>query len=101
AQLLPTREEFGDLWRYVKSRCAQGPWEESATHLPRNLMEATGRRQTYSRAMVCIEVLAERGLIIAKKEGDRLQLSLTEFAGKADLEASGVMVKLREQAEEI
>ncbi|MEG1396701.1 MAG: hypothetical protein RSC82_06970, partial [Oscillospiraceae bacterium] len=65
---------------------------------PRNLMEATGRRQTYSRAMVCIEVLAERGLIIAKKEGDRLQLSLTEFAGKADLEASGVMVKLRKQA---
>ncbi|MEG0755641.1 MAG: single-stranded-DNA-specific exonuclease RecJ [Oscillospiraceae bacterium] len=101
AQLLPTREEFGDLWRYVKSRCAQGPWEESATHLPKNLMEATGRRQTYSRAMVCIEVLAERGLIAAKKEGDRLQLSLTEFAGKADLEASGVMIKLRKQAETI
>ena len=101
AQLLPTREEFGDLWRYVKSRCAQGPWEESATHLPRNLMEATGRRQTYSRAMVCIEVLAERGLIAAKQEGDRLQLNLTEFAGKADLEASGVMIKLRKQAEGI
>ncbi len=63
AALLPTRDDFAVLWRYLKGRTAAGPIEETPPRLARNVARGTGQRETLVRTMICLEVLDERGLI--------------------------------------
>lgn len=93
--LLPTRDEFADLWRYLKGRAGQGRMEETANRLSRNLARASGRREAYMRTMVCLEVFDERGLITLERSTDHLQIDLNPVIGKVDLEQSYIMQRLR------
>ena len=47
--------------------------------------------------MLCLDVLAERGLISVDTRVDRLQITVHRPANKVDLDASYILVKLREQ----
>ena len=92
--LLPTREEFAALWRYLKGREAS-PIEETAPRLARNLARASGRRETLMRTMICLEVFDERGLIRLERTTDHLQIRLNQVEGKVDLEQSHILRRLR------
>ena len=94
--MLPTREEFANLWRYLKGRTGPGPLEETPCRLSRNLARTFGRRETLMRTMVCLEVFDERGLIRLRRTTDHLQIDLNEVEGKVNLEDSRILKRLRE-----
>ena len=60
AALLPTRQEFADLWRYLASRrgCLI---EDTAQHLARSVARSCGRREEFMRTQVCLWVFHDRG----------------------------------------
>ncbi len=96
AALLPSREEFVILWRYLKGHARPGPLEETVPRLAKNIARSCGRRETVMRTMVCLEVFDERGLIRMRRTTDHLQIDLNTVEGKVDLEASHIMRRLRE-----
>ncbi len=93
--LLPSREEFVNLWRYLKGHTGPGPLEETAHRLARNIARSCGRRETVMRTLVCLEVFDERGLIRLEHTTDHLHIALRAVNGKVDLEQSCIMQKLR------
>ena len=95
AALLPSREEFVVLWRYLKGHAGQSPLEETAHRLARNIARSAGRRETVMRTLVCLEVFDERGLIQLKHTTDHLHIALRAVEGKVDLEDSWILRRLR------
>ena len=95
AALLPTREEFVVLWRYLKGHAGQSPLEETAHRLARNIARSAGRRETVMRTLVCLEVFDERGLIQLEHTTDHLHIALRTVEGKVGLDDSWIMRRLR------
>ena len=95
AALLPTREEFVVLWRYLKGHAGQTPLEETAHRLARNIARSAGRRETVMRTLVCLEVFDERGLIRLEHTTDHLHIALQSVEGKVNLDDSWIMRRLR------
>ena len=99
AALLPTRQEFAHLWRYLASRREEGCIEETAQRLARNVARATGRREEFMKTQVCLAVLHDRGLIQMEQTADHLRIRVLEPQGKVDLESAEMMKKLHTLAE--
>ena len=95
AALLPSREEFAGLWRYLKHRAGQSRLEETALRLARNVARTYGLRETFMRTMVCLQVFDERGLIHVEHTTDHLSISLLQREGKVDQEQSYILQNLR------
>ncbi|WP_297214262.1 single-stranded-DNA-specific exonuclease RecJ [uncultured Flavonifractor sp.] len=96
AALLPSREEFVVLWRYLKGHAQPAPLEETAHRLARSIARSAGRRETVMRTLVCLEVFDERGLIRLEHTTDHLHIALRAVEGKVDLEDSWILRRLRE-----
>ena len=100
--LLPDRREFVDLWRWLErqSLCS-GTVEDTPARIARSVCRsAGGGKEVPARTMLCLDVLAERGLISVSARTDRLQITVHRPAQKVDLEASCILIKLREQCQE-
>lgn len=93
--LTPSRSEFANLWRYLSGHGRQGPVEDTARRLARNVAKAYGTQETVMRTLVCLEVMGEHGLIRVERCTDHLSIALCETAGKVDLETSPLMRRLR------
>ena len=93
--LLPSREEFVTLWRYLKGHVGQAPLEATAHRLARSIARSAGRRETVMRTLVCLEVFDERGLIRLEHTTDHLHIALRSVDGKVNLDDSCIMRKLR------
>ena len=94
-QLLPRREEFAALWRWLKqSGAATAAVEVTAAQLAQSL----GCPERAMRLQVCLDVMCERGLLRLDGPEDRLRVTLLDVADKVDLDASPLMMRLREQA---
>lgn len=90
AMLLPERDDFAHLWRWLKRACAAGPAEGPAERLAR----CACQRHSYARTLVCLRVMDERGLI--RVEGtEQVQVFLCRPEKKVDLEQSELMKRLR------
>lgn len=98
AALLPSRQEFANLWRYLNSRREEGHIEETAQRLARNVARAMGCRETFSRTQVCLWVFHDRGLIQVEKTADHLRIEITGGAQKVDLEGASLMRELHRMA---
>ncbi len=98
--LLPTRQEFANLWRYLSSRREEGEIEETAQRLARNVARTCGFREEFMRTQVCLVVLHDRGLIHMEQAADHLRIKVREGGEKVDLEKAGLMQKLRRMAAE-
>lgn len=94
AALLPSREEFAYLWRYLSDRTGQV--EETVTRLAKNVARFAGQRETYMRTMVCLEVMDERGLIDVDYGSGHLRISTCSVTEKVDLESSHIIRRLRQ-----
>ena len=99
AALLPSREEFVALWRYLEGHARPAPLEETAHRLARCVARAAGRRETVMRTLVCLEVFDERGLIRLEHVTDHLRIGLTPVEGKVDLGESHILRRLRRLTE--
>ena len=96
AFLLPSREEFVVLWRYLKERSGPAGMEETPRRLTRNLSRSFGRHAPFPRTMICLEVFDERGLIRLERRGERLSIRLHQVGGKVDLEESFILRRLHQ-----
>ena len=94
--LLPSREEFVTLWRYLKGHAGQAPLEATAHRLARSIARSAGRRETVMRTLVCLEVFDERGLISLEQHAGCFRISLQKVEGKVDLEQSAILQRLRQ-----
>ena len=98
AALLPTRQEFANLWRYLRSRQGEGPIEETAQRLARNVARCCGVRETFMRTEVCLAVFHDRGLIQVERSTDHLRIQVRREGEKVDLESAELMRLLRRMA---
>lgn len=102
--LLPTRMDFVELWRWLERQSAVGTVvEDTVARIARGVARLGAqptRREAPARTMLCLEVLEERGLIALNRRTDRIQITLRPVERKADLEASVLLVRLRQAAEE-
>ncbi len=88
--LLPSRQDFARLWRFLEQACAGG----GAQAGPQLLKQAARRpdgRCAYGRTLVCLYVMGDRGLI--QLEQERVLLCRPER--KVDLEQAELMRQLR------
>ena len=95
AFLLPSREEFVTLWRYLKVRSCGNTLEENPRRLTRNLSRDFGRHAPLPRTLVCLEVFDERGLISLEQRADCVHIAFRQVEGKVDLEQSAILRRLR------
>ncbi len=89
--MLPSREDFVAIWRYIKQNGDHGAISGTAQRLAR----ACGGQETALRAMVCLEVFSERGLIELRRDAGRFQVSINETSEKVNLEQSFILRSLR------
>ncbi len=98
-QLLPTRQDFVALWRYL-AQWGPATLEEPPAVLVEHLSAATGSHCPFGRTMVCLEVFQERGLIELSRSGRQVRIFIHPPARKVNLEESEVLQRLRQLLEE-
>ena len=98
--LLPERQEFVDLWRWLERQSVHARVvEDTPTRIARSVCRSSGGgREVPARTLLCLDVLAERGLISLSAHTDRLQITVNKPAHKVDLEQSSILIRLRELA---
>ena len=96
--LLPTRQEFANLWRYLHSHGKDGYIEDTAQRLARSVARTCGLREVFMRTQVCLAVFHDRGLIRMEQTADHLRIHVLEREGKVDLEQAALMVRLHHMA---
>ena len=95
--LLPSREEFVCLWKWLDRHCSPaGPLEDTLPRISRAVARSGGRVEVPARTLLCLEVLEERGLIRLGRSAGRLQITLNRLEGKVDLDASLLLRRLRD-----
>ncbi|NLF34929.1 MAG: single-stranded-DNA-specific exonuclease RecJ, partial [Clostridiales bacterium] len=93
--LLPCREEFINLWRYLQVHAAKQPLEGTCCHLTKCVARECDQRPVLMRTLVCLDVFHECGLIRLEETADHLRVTLTGENRQVDLEASTLMRQLR------
>ena len=95
-RLIPEREQFVVLWRYLKQQTDRyHAVEDTAAHIARAAARAAGSMESVLHTLICLDVLQERGLITMSAHGDRLRICLNPTQKKVDLEQSEILRRLR------
>lgn len=94
ARLLPEREQFAALWRAIERMERECGGELSRLPALRRLAGAVNGTESFLRAVLGVEVFAERGLITLSVQEDRMNLH-PRPGRRADLEQSVYMRALR------
>ncbi|MCI8714840.1 MAG: single-stranded-DNA-specific exonuclease RecJ [Oscillospiraceae bacterium] len=94
ARLLPDREQFAALWRAIERMERECGGELSRLPALRRLAGAVNGTESFLRAVLGVEVFAERGLITLSVQEDRMSLH-PRPGRRADLEQSVYMRALR------
>ena len=88
--LLPSRQDFARLWRFLEHSCAGGSVDAGPALLKQAAKRPDGR-YAYGRTLVCLHVMGDRGLL--RMEASELRLHHPEH--KVDLEQAEMMRQLR------
>ncbi len=90
--LIPSREEFEGLWRYLRSRGEV--IADSPGGMARAFARWTGLDESLCRTLIGLDVFRERGLIALEGDRETLNVTLLPRGGKVDLEESPILVRL-------
>ena len=93
--LMPQRQDFAQLWRYLEHACSAGPMAAPLEQLLRQATKGLPGRGSYGKALVCFHVMDERGLIRAEFSGRQVTVHLCRPDHKVDLEQAQLMKHLR------
>lgn len=93
-QLLPKRQDFARLWRFLEQACATGQVHAGPSLLKQAAKSICGYH-AYGRTLVCLHVMGDQGLIHSEhqQQGDVIYLCRPEH--KVDLEQAQLMRQLR------
>ena len=97
--LLPQRQDFAQVWRYLEQTCAAGPTVSPVDHLLRQATRGLPSRGSYGKALVCFHVMDDRGLIQIELSGQQATVRLCRPERKVDLEQAQLMKRLRAMLE--
>ena len=98
--MLPDRRDFARMWRFLEKYCAAGPMSASMDQMLRQINKGQNGSFTYGRAMVCLRVMDDRGLIRVTLSGQDTVVELRNAQQKVDLEQAAMMRLLRSLLEE-
>ena len=93
--MLPQRRDFAHLWRYLEQLCAAGPAQAPMDQLLRQVTRSFSGHRSYGKALVCLHVMDERGLIQVVVQDHQATVRLCRPREKVDLEQAGMMRQLR------
>ncbi len=93
--MLPQRQDFAQLWRYLEHACAAAPMEGQLDQLIRQALRSPSGHCSYGRALVCLHVMDDRGLIHIDLSHDRATVRICRPESKVDLEQAEMMKLLR------
>lgn len=99
--MLPQRRDFAQSWRFLERYCASGPAESPLEQLLRQMTRGQNGCGSYGKAMVCLRVMDDRGLIRVQLSGQNARVELCPPEGKVDLEQAELMRLLRACLDEL
>ena len=79
------------------AHCTGGSVMDEFTVLSRKIARSAGLPVSFVRTRICLDVLAERGLIQMEVSPRTITIHLTPGPGKVDLENSAILLRLRNQ----
>ncbi len=94
--LLPQRPEFVAVWRYLKANARGNCLQDECGRMSRRISRRAGIPESLIRTRICLDVFAEQGLIELRQSGHTLEITLTSDGHKVDLNASTILIRLRE-----
>ena len=98
--MLPQRRDFAQVWRFLERGCAAGPMIGPMEQLLRQMTRGQNSCCSYGKAMVCLRVMDDRGLIRVQWSGQETAVELCRPDNKVDLEQARLMQLLRACLEE-
>ena len=93
--LIPPRNEFAAVWRYLMSHAMDGSVTDELAVLSRKISRSAGIPVTFLRTRVCLDVLEERGLISMEPGPYGVYIKLTPSPEKVDLQNSAIILRLQ------
>ena len=99
--MLPERHDFAQMWRFLERSCAAGPMESSLEHLLRQVTRGQSGRCSCGKALVCLQVMDDRGLIRVELSDHTARVEMRPTQGKVDLEQAQLMQRLRAWVENL
>ena len=97
AVLLPERGDFAVVWRYLTANVRDRMLQDDLSCLSRKISRSAGQMLRPGRLWMCLQVFRERGLLSCCGSRDCVQITLSDPAGKVDLEQSPLMQRLKQQ----
>ncbi len=98
-RLLPNREEFVAVWRYLIANSGEHGLEEEFSCMSRKITRTAvcgaGEGLTLGKARICLDVFAELGLIQLRTSRRCYQIRITTDGSKVDLNQSKIVKTLR------
>ena len=95
--LLPERQDFVAVWKYLTAYAEDGCLQEEVGCLSRKIARFAARPCCPGKTWVCLEVFAEQGLLALEQRPRTLRIRLTSDGHKVDLERSEILIHLKKQ----
>lgn len=97
AQLLPVRQEFVAVWRYLVSQNVDGAVYDEPCCLSRKIARYGHVPVSFVRTRICLDVFAEQGLILLDEQQQGLRITICGQNKKVDLASSAILRSLTTQ----
>ena len=95
--LLPTRQDFVAVWRYLAAFSQGGVLSEELGCLSRKISRCAKLSLSAGKTRICLDVLAEQGLLQLEQRPKSLCIRLCANGRKVDLEKSPILIHLKKQ----
>lgn len=90
SEMIPDREDFSFVYRYLRN---SGGWNGDYITLWHKLK---AKKINYFTMRISLDVMRDLNLISIDKDEERIRVTINNVTGKADLESSQIMIKLKE-----
>ena len=97
--MIPPRAEFAAVWRYLMANSSGGMLLDEFYVLSRKIARSANLPCSFVRTRVCLDVLAERGLIELDVSPKNVYIKLTPGQNKVDLSGSEILLRLHRKKE--
>ena len=95
--LLPDRQDFSTVWRYLTAHAEHLQLTEDINCLSRRISRHAGQACLPGRLLVCLDVFRERGLLNFTYNRGQVCIELYRPTTKVDLTQSPILLRLIEQ----
>lgn len=99
-RLLPQRQDFVAIWRYLAHYGDGDAIALPPLALSENITQTFGLPHGCCRTLICLDVMQERGLIDLRAEPEVLRITLRQVEHKVNLDDSAILQRLRQLLEE-